>query len=89
MREYATKRGSYDNDTEIFFIFSDGRPVSPNQFRSLLKVILNKAGFNPSLYSGHSFRIGRSNDLLKLGLSVETIKKLGRWKSNAVFKYLK
>ena len=41
------------------------------------------------LYLFHGFQSGRASDLLKLGVSVETIKKLGRWHSNAVFRYLK
>ena len=70
-----------------FFVFRDGSPVKPNHMSAVLKTILLEAGMNPSNFSVHSFRIGRSSDLLKLGLSVETIKKLGRWKSNAVFRY--
>ena len=45
--------------------------------------------FDDTLYGTHSLRSGRTCDLYKLGLSVETIKKIGRWKSNAVFRYLK
>ena len=89
MREYGKARGPYQHENDPFFVFSDGSRVTPAHFRACLKLVLEKAGYNPALFSGHSFRIGRSNDLLKLGLSVETIKKLGRWKSNAVFKYLK
>ena len=32
---------------------------------------------------------GWLSDLLKMGFTVETIKKLGRWRSNAVYAYLK
>ena len=35
----------------------------------------------------HGIRLGHVTDLLNLGVSVETIKKLGRWKSNAVYVY--
>ena len=51
--------------------------------------MLHIAGFKDELYSVHSVRMGRACDLLKLGLSVESIKKIGRWRSNAVFRYLK
>ena len=56
--------------------------------RNTLKHILQFAGFKKEYYCVHSFRTGRAMDLLKYGVLVETIKKLGRWKSNAVFTYL-
>ena len=86
--EYSKKRGPYQGDMDPFFTFTDGSAIKPAQLRNCLRMLLTKAGFNASLYGSHSFRIGRSCDLLKLGLSVETIKKFGRWKSNTVFRYL-
>ena len=55
----------------------------------VLKFIIKKAGFDQKLYNCQSLRIGRASDMLKLGISIETIKKLGRWTSNAVFTYLR
>ena len=57
--------------------------------RTVLKTILKRAGFNEKIYCTHSMHIGHCGDLLKMGFSVETIKKLGRWRSNAVFDYLR
>ena len=82
-------RPRYRNKNEPFFVFSDKSPVKPEQMRAVLKLIIQFSGFHPNLYSTHSLRTGRALDLLKLGLSVETIKKMGRWKSNSVFTYLK
>ena len=56
--------------------------------RKLLKVILTKARFEAESFSFHGFHVGRASDLLKMGISVETIKKLGHWKSNIVYEYL-
>ena len=56
---------------------------------NLLKMGLQQCGIDYHNFSVHSLRAGRACDLLSYGVSVETIKKLGRWKSNAVFKYLK
>ena len=89
LKDYSRRRGPYQNDADPFFVFSDGSPIKPEQVRHCLKNILLEAGFDYRLYGTHSFRIGRSCDLLALGLSVETIKKLGRWKSNSVFRYLR
>ena len=90
IKTYADRRGSYcEAANEPFFIFSDKTPVQPAHVQKCLKQALLRAHFNPSFYSFHSLRIGRTQDLLKCGLSVETIKKLGRWRSNAVFQYLR
>ena len=75
--------------TEQFFVFSDNSAVKPHHMREILHMALSKINLNSSLYGTHSLRIGRSSDLLRYGVSVETIKKLGRWKSNAIFKYLR
>ena len=44
---------------------------------------------NPLQYDTHSFRIGRATDLSKGGRSLSKIKRAGRWKSNAVYNYLR
>ena len=89
LRRYTDTRGGFKAETEPFFIFADGTPVSPKHMASCLKSMLRKAGFNKKYYGTHSLRAGRSCDLYRLGVPIETIKKLGRWKSNAVFRYLK
>ena len=89
LNDYIECRPPARNAREQFFVFSDNSPVKPDHVRNLLKILLTRNQFNPQLYSLHSFRIGRCSDLLKLGLSVKTIKHLGRWKSNAVFRYLR
>ena len=74
---------------EQFFVFADSILVKPLHMRDILRKTVKKAGFDPKVFSTHSFRIGRGIDLLKCGLTIETIKQLGRWKSNSVFVYLK
>ena len=90
LRHYGKHRGPFKKRSrDPFFVFSDGSKVTPTHARNCLKKILTRAKFDSWAYSFHSLRAGRTLDLLKYGLSVETIKKLGRWKSNAVFTYLK
>ena len=89
LKEYATIRKSFKKNDEAFFVFRDRSPVNLNQLRTTLKMALAKSGFDADLYNSHGFRTGRSIDLLNMGLSVETIKKLGRWKSYVVYRYLK
>ena len=89
LREYVGIRPWYRAFTEQFFVFSDNAAITPEHFRNILRKCLAKIGLDVQLYDTHSLRIGRTVDLLALGYSVETIKKLGRWKSNAVFANLR
>ena len=86
---YITMRNPAHNLNELFFVFSDNSRVTPNHFRNMLKQSLENAGYDKTLFGCHSFRIGHCGDLLKIGLSVESIKKIGRWRSKAVFRYFK
>ena len=85
---YIDRRPKLANRQEQFFVFKDKSPVTASHFRSVLKSALQMGGFDHTLYGTHSLRAGRSIDLLEMGFSVETIKQMGRWKSNAVYAYL-
>ena len=74
---------------EKFFVFRDAMPILPINMRNCLTAILKSAGFQHQCYGTHSLRAGRACDLIKLGLSVETVRKIGHWKSNSVFTYFK
>ena len=63
--------------------------MQPKHVRWTLKRLLRRLKLNDKLYNTHSFRIGRATDLKKTGTPVDDIKMLGRWRSNAVFKYIK
>ena len=88
LSKYVLTRRSYLNNSEPFFIFRDQSPVQPRNYRKVLKDLIKSNKLDPSRYGIHGMRTGRASDLLQLGLSVETIKKLGRWKSTAVYTYL-
>ena len=89
LQSYVARRPEALNNQENFFIFGDRSPVYPYHFCKMLKQMLHEAGFDSTAYLTHSLRSGRSLDLLNLGLAIEVIKRLGRWKSNAVYAYLK
>ena len=86
--DYVNYRSRFKHEHEPFFVFRDNSPVKPEQMRHMLKTVISKSGFDAYYYEVHGLRTGRASDLLKMGVSVETIKKLGRWKSNTVFTYL-
>ena len=82
-------RGGYIDEMEQFFVFSDKSPVKPCHLRTTLRSLLERINLNSILYDVHSFRNGRACDLEKFRYSLDKIKAMGRWRSNAVFKYLK
>ena len=89
LQKYIYHRGPFKRNTDQLFVFSDGSPIKPGHARGCLKTLLKNIGLNAKYCSIHCLRSGRALDLLKSGVSVETIKKIGRWRSNAVFRYLK
>ena len=77
LRQYLGIRGTYKTTKEPFFVFADKSPMTPYHMRTCLKLMLKLVGFDENLYSVHSLHMGHACDLLKLGLSVESIKKIG------------
>ena len=63
-------------------------PISPVHVRKVLRKVIGTFNLDPSLYNCQSLRIGHASDLFNAGVSVEVIEQLGRWKSNAIYKYL-
>ena len=86
---YISLRRLRLDDEENFFIFKDGTNLKPYHLRNVLRKSIKNLQLDESLYNVHSLRIGRATDLQKYGYDVEHIKQSGRWKSNAVYKYLR
>ena len=89
LRNYVKLRGPCRRLKEPFFVFKDHSAVTPNHVRMVLHTILTEAGLAANMYSFQGMRAGRATDLMRMGVSVESIKKLGHWKSNAVYTYLR
>ena len=89
LRGYLKRRPIAVNHQEQFFVFADNSPVTESHMRNTLRLLLTKSGLSAHLYNTHSFRIGRCCDLLKMGFEVPTIQKIGRWRSNAVYIFLR
>ena len=64
------------------------RPLTHAVFVARTKLLLKKAGFNPELYSGHSYRRGGATYLFSVSKSVDLIKAMGDWKSTAYQLYI-
>ena len=89
LRKYIEARGGFLSMDENFFVFKDKSAVKPKHTNDVLKKCLSRMNLDHTLYSIHGLRSGRACDMLKQGFSIEHIKYVGRWKSNAVYKYLK
>ena len=57
-------------------------------FTERLKTLLKKAGLDPSLFSGHSFRRGGASYLYSIGGSTLMVQVLGDWASQVFTRYL-
>ena len=90
IRNYLAIRGEYADENEPFFIFRGKEPVKACNLRSVLKDILKLLGLDNTLYNIHSLRIGRSTEMyFRLGYTLQEVKTAGRWRSGAVFRYLR
>ena len=62
--------------------------ITHKPFTEKLKCLLTKAGLDPSLYSGHSFRRGGASYLYSVGGSTLMVQVLGEWSSQIFTRYL-
>ena len=88
LQQFLQLRRKYANETEQFFVFADGSPVTQHHYRRIVRDLLKKATLDHRAYCVHDIRVGQASDMLDMGLSVETIRKFGRWKSTSVYTYL-
>ena len=70
------------------FSYSKDKCITYSGFTTSLKQLLKKAGYEPSHYSGHSFRRGGATLLYKLGASILQIQASGDWSSQCFARYL-
>lgn len=71
-----------------FFIHENGAPLARHQFAKVMRKVIAACGLTAADYAPHSFRIGAATSAAHWGLSVERIKNMGRWKSNAFRGYV-
>ena len=89
VQDYVDIRDGYVRPDKPFIVFRNNRPVSPIQVRNVLNKALKEAGLRPDMCGTHSFCIGRATDLMKMNISLDIIKDVGRWQSNSVYSYIK
>ena len=65
------------------------QPASASSLRLLVKAVVVAAGLDSTMYSGHSLRAGGATDLFASRVPYYTIKKMGRWRSDAALIYFR
>lgn len=70
------------------FTYSKHKHINYASYTRRLKNLLSAAGFNPELFSGHSFRRGGATFLYNCGGSTLMIQASGDWASHCFVKYL-
>ena len=62
--------------------------ITPAMARQRLQQLFGAIGLQPRLYGTHSLRRSGASHLLAAGLPIETIKVIGDWRSDCVYRYL-
>ena len=70
------------------FAFGNSQFITYSKFTSRLKELLKKAGYNPDLFSGHSFRRGGASFLHSCGGTALMVQSSGDWSSQCFTRYL-
>lgn len=58
-----------------------GRRLAPGAVPPIVKALAAMAGLDPAVFSGHSARVGMTQDLAASGAELPAIMQAGRWKS--------
>ncbi|KZP13380.1 hypothetical protein FIBSPDRAFT_753452, partial [Athelia psychrophila] len=66
----------------------DGTVLHRGRFIAALRLALLAAGYNASLYAGHSFRRGAASSAAAAGFNDYKIQLLGRWRSDTYKLYI-
>lgn len=72
-----------------FFCHLNAKPLTSYQFTSILHKTIKFIGLDTTSFKSHSFRIGSATHMFLQGIPEEEIKIKGRWKSNAVYSYIR
>ena len=66
-----------------------GVPLTCSFLIEKLNMLLFSLGYNPSLYSGHSFQIGAATTAAVAHIPDHMIRTLGRWNSDCYCSYIR
>ena len=72
-----------------FFCHFDGQALTQYQFNATFRKALSFVGLERSSFRAHSFRIGAASCAAARGVSLDDIKTMGRWTSEAARSYIR
>eukprot|EP00913_Durusdinium_trenchii_P035482 g33205.t1 len=70
------------------FRLEDGRPLQRGDIQSLIQLVAVADGQSTTCYGSHSLRIGGAAAIYQTTKDLETVKRYGRWNSDAFHGYL-
>ncbi len=70
-------------NTAYYFVNEDGTRVLASSAQKILHDCMQRLGLNPADYSCHSFRAGKTTDMVSQGRGSAGIRAVGRWMSSA------
>ena len=70
------------------FRWASGKALKRLEIQGLLRQAARGVGLPPERYMTHSLRIGGATALYQATMDVELVKRMGRWTSSAVHRYL-
>jgi hypothetical protein len=83
----AVRRGAGIADGRPLFCHADGSAISTEEVRCMVRRVMQAAGRNPSIYGGHSLRIGGATAAHAAGVPPNLIRLMGRWSSDVYAVY--
>ena len=87
--EYVAGRGSDHSELFQRVTKKGPAPLSPAWVNKKIRECVAAAGLPPGRYSSHSFRAGRTTDLVAMNYDDATIRESGRWRSMAYLEYVR
>lgn len=70
------------------FMTRENKPLKATTFIATIQKALSAHGVDTTSVSGHSFRRGGASWAFQAGLSIDSIRQIGDWKSNCYTKYI-
>ena len=90
MKEYLEVRPQGESKAaDPLFLQSSGRPLTGFLVNKTLRNSLRILGLSEKEFSAHSFRAGRTTDLVEMDTQDSVIRQSGRWRSDAYLKYVR
>ena len=74
---------------KMLFLQKTGGPLRATAVNTRLRACIACQGSSPGDFSSHSFRAGRTTDLVEMGVTDTQIRESGRWKSDAFLQYVR